>query len=188
MINLGAVIGGIIGAIIIALAFFVFLLWKCRKRQALLQKPFEVKHRVGAPDFRVSPYQKAMISGPNDSLPSIEQRIGLLAAPVTPDLVTQNSEDSSLLQANLEKASQRLSSENDGNDRAEIIPAEHRPAQSALEIAEPPEHNETLHQLDLITYRHQDSGWRPGELRDDRNILVGGREVIELPPNYSEAS
>lgn len=105
-----------------------------------------------------------------------------------PDLVTKN-QDSSPLQAYLEKASQRPSTENNGDhDQAAIILAEHRPAQSALESAEPPEYNETLNQLDLITYRHQDSGWRPVELRGDRNVLMGGREVIELPPNYSEAS
>lgn len=38
----------------------------------------------------------------------------------------------------------------------------------------------------LIAHRHQDSGWRdPTERRNGRN-QPEGREVAELPPNYSE--
>lgn len=198
-INLGAVIGGTIGVVLGALTLFVFLLWTYRKKQALLQKimiqgdivnstsnPL-VYHRVRALNGSVSPYLKA-ITGPDESFSSFEQGMSPF---IMPDLAIE-SEGSSPLQANLDKASRRhrrygvqilpSTERHDDRDQAEVTPADHHPAESPLE------HNEeTTNQTDLITYRHHDSGWRdPIELRSVRNEIVDGREVIELPPDYSE--
>lgn len=151
--NLGAIIGGTIGAVTVTLAIFALLFWNCRKRKSLVQKgikkpldpgssPFEVNDSLEAQNTLVSPFQELY-----EPPPISEQKIRPPAPPITP-----------------------------------------RYSNSIANRSTPsPQHVEViLNQPDPITYRHQDSGWRDPIEFDGRNQMDQGREVIELPPNYSE--
>lgn len=204
-INTGAVIGGTIGAALVASTLFVFLLCTCRNRQALLQrtmaqgdiaKPLssesEVHHRVGALNAPITPYLKKAISRvPDKSSPGFDRKMRSLAD-VTLRYPDPDSKNHSLSpwHTNLEETSQQHKPQirpcTEGNgDQVEVLHTEHLAAESSLQSAKLHEDEEIL-QPDPITYRHQDSGWRVELSRAGRNETVKSRGAIELPPDYSE--
>jgi len=67
--------------------------------------------------------------------------------------------------------------------RVEVVTENHR--DGSMEIIPGPTPDMVIQpESSPIAYRHQDSGWRPSVVRNERP--EGLREVIELPPDYSE--